>query len=107
MQRYGMTIHLRPEAEAAYKRYHAAVWPEVLSKISECHIRNYSIFLRDGILFSYFEYFGTDFAADMAKMAADPKTQEWWAIMEPMQQPLENRAKGEWWAAMEEVFHLD
>ena len=107
MQRYGMTIHLRPEAEAAYKRYHASVWPEVLGMISECNIRNYSIFLRDGILFSYFEYFGTNFAADMAKMAADPKTQEWWAIMEPMQQPLANRAKREWWAAMEEVFHLD
>ena len=43
----------------------------------------------------------------MAKMAADPKTQEWWAIMEPMQDPVATRAKGEWWANMEEVFHLD
>jgi L-rhamnose mutarotase len=43
----------------------------------------------------------------MAKMAADPTTQKWWAVMEPMQQPLETRAPGEWWAEMEEVFHLD
>jgi L-rhamnose mutarotase len=50
---------------------------------------------------------GEDFAADMVKMAADPKTQEWWTIMNPMQQPLETRAKGEWWATMEEVFHTD
>jgi L-rhamnose mutarotase len=44
---------------------------------------------------------------DMARMAADPKTQEWWAIMMPMQRPLETREKDEWWAGMEEVFHLD
>ena len=43
----------------------------------------------------------------MTKMAADPKTQEWWSIMMPMQRPVENRAEGEWWANMEEVFHLD
>jgi len=43
----------------------------------------------------------------MAKMAAHPKTQEWWAIMKPMQEPLETRKDGEWWAEMEEVFHLD
>ena len=31
---------------------------------------------------------GDDFEADMAKMAADPETQRWWTIMEPMQMPL-------------------
>jgi L-rhamnose mutarotase len=79
----------------------------VLRIIAECNIRNYSIFLRDGILFSYFEYVGENFTVDMAKMAADAKTQEWWTIMNPMQAPLENRADGEWWAAMQEVFHVD
>lgn len=107
MQRYAQIIHLRPESEAAYKKYHQAVWPEVLSKITECNIRNYSIFLRNNILFGYFEYVGNDFIADTAKMAADPKTQEWWTIMDPMQKPLDDRAEGEWWASMKEVFHLD
>ena len=107
MQRKASTIHLRPEAETAYTKYHQAVWPEVLQRTTECNIRNYSIFLRDGILFSYFEYDGEDYALDMAKMAADPKTQEWWAIMNPMQMPLKNRADGEWWASMQEVFHVD
>jgi L-rhamnose mutarotase len=107
MQRYGMVIRLRPESEDEYKRQHAAVWPEVLSMIAACNIRNYSIYLKDGFLFSYFEYHGADFGADMAKMAADPKTQEWWAIMKPMQQPLETRRPGEWWAGMEEVFHCN
>lgn len=107
MKRYGMVIGLRPEAEAKYKEYHAAVWPAVLAMIHACNIRNYSIYLRNHTLFSYFEYHGTDFAADMARMAADKTTQEWWAIMGPMQNPLADRAEGEWWATMEEVFHLD
>jgi L-rhamnose mutarotase len=107
MRRYGTTIRLRPEAEVEYKRYHAAVWPEVLRTIRECNIRNYSIFLRNGTLFAYFEYVGKDFAADMARMAADPKTQEWWAITNPMQDPFPDRKAGEWWTTMEEVFHAD
>lgn len=107
MTRYGSVLRLRPEAEERYKAYHAAVWPEILDMIRQCNIRNYSIFLKDGYLFSYFEYHGADYAADAAKMAAHPKTQEWWAIMMPMQEPLETRGEGEWWATMEEVFHLD
>lgn len=107
MQRYGSVIKVRPDRLAEYKRYHAAVWPEVLATIRACNIRNYSIFWKDDFLFGYFEYHGADFAADMARMAADPKTQEWWAVMEPMQQPLESRASGEWWANMQEVFHTD
>ena len=107
MKRYGSVIKGKPESLAAYKKYHAAVWPEVLEMIHRCNLRNYSIYLKDDYLFGYFEYHGTDFTADMAKMAAVPKTQVWWCIMMPMQQPLETRARGEWWANMEEVFHYD
>jgi L-rhamnose mutarotase len=102
-----MVLRVKPEATERYKQFHAAVWPEVLDMIGKCGIRNYSIYFKDGFLFSYFEYHGTDFQADMAKMAADAKTQEWWAIMEPMQDPLPTRKSGEWWADMEEVFHVD
>jgi L-rhamnose mutarotase len=107
MKRFGMTIKLKPGSEAVYKRYHAAVWPEVLKKIAECNIKNYSIFFKDNVLFGYLEYHGTNAEDDWAKMAADSKTQEWWAIMMPMQEPLATRKAGEWWADMEEVFHLD
>ncbi len=112
MKRYGMVIGLRTEKIPEYKKLHAAVWPDVLRMIGQCHIRNYSIYQRvldDGrhYLFSYFEYLGDDFAADMARMAADPATQKWWTLCEPCQQPLTGRASGEWWAAMEEVFHCD
>jgi L-rhamnose mutarotase len=112
MKRYGTIIGLRPEKVEEYKKLHAAVWPDVLQMISACHIRNYSIYLRrlpDGnpYLFSYFEYVGADFEADMAKMTADPTTQKWWAVCMPCQKPLPDRAAGQWWADMEEVFHWD
>lgn len=107
MNRYGMVIGVNPEKIEEYKKLHADVWPGVLKMISECNIRNYSIYLKDNTLFSYFEYTGNDFDADMAKMAADPTTQKWWDVCMPCQQPLETREEGEWWANMKEVFHCD
>ena len=107
MRRFGQLIRVRPEFETEYIKYHAQVWPEVLQTIRDCNIHNYSIFLKDHVLYAYFEYSGIDFEADMKKMAADPKTQEWWRIMEPMQDPISTRAPGEWWAKMVEVFHTD
>jgi len=99
MKRYGMVIGLQADKLDEYKQLHAAVWPAVLQKISECNIQNYSIYLRqldDGrhYLFSYFEYVGTDFAADMAAMAADPTTQQWWAVCKPCQIKGGQRRKG-------------
>lgn len=107
MKRFGQIIGIDPQQFEIYKKYHSAVWTEVLDMIKQCNISNYSIFHKDGQLFAYMEYTGNDFAADMAKMAIDPKTQEWWAEVMPMQRPVENRAEGEWWANLEEVFHLD
>lgn len=107
MQRYGQLIGVKPEVFEEYRKHHAAVWPEILDMIRQCNIHNYSIYHKDNMLFAYFEYVGDDFAADMAKMGADPMTQKWWDIMMPMQQPIPTRGEGEWWASMEEVFHTD
>ena len=107
MKRIGQIIGVKPEHFESYKKYHAAVWPEILDMIKKCNIQNYSIFHKDGILYAYMEYTGADYEADMAKMAADPRTQEWWKVMRPMQSPVPTRKEGEWWADMEEVFHLD
>jgi L-rhamnose mutarotase len=107
MARYGMLIKVKPEKFEEYKKLHAAVWPEVLDTIKQCNISNYSIYHKDGLLFAYLEYNGTDFDADMEKMAADPMTQKWWDICKPLQEPLETREQGQWWANMEEVFHIE
>jgi L-rhamnose mutarotase len=110
--RYGSVIGLRTEKLDEYKKLHAAVWPEVVKAIREANIRNYSIYLRrlpDGkyYLFSYFEYVGADFKADMRRMAANPDVKRWWTFTDPCQKPLDDRKSGEWWASMEEVFHQD
>jgi L-rhamnose mutarotase len=107
MERFGAVIRLKQDTLEEYKKYHKNVWLEVLDTIRKCNIWNYSIYYKDGFLFGYFEYHGTDIRADMEKMVADPKTQEWWSIMKPMQIPLDTRGEGEWWAEMEEVFHTD
>ena len=106
MRRMGQVIGIRPDKVDEYKRLHAAAWPGVLAKITECNIRNYVIYLREpeNLLFASFEYHGDDWEADAAKMAADPTTQEWWSVCMPCQNPLESRDEGEWWAPLEEVF---
>ena len=107
MKRYGQMIGVRPEKLDEYKKLHAAVWPDILKMITECNLRNYSIYYKNELLFAYFEYIGEDFEQDMKKMADDPLTQQWWDLCMPCQSPVENAKKGEWWANMEEVFHLD
>src|SRR6266568_609011 len=109
MKRVGQMIRLRPEIIDEYKRIHVKIWPEIEKAIRESGITNYSIFLKDGILFAYFEYVGPDseFNARMQQMANAPRMKEWWTITEAMQVPLETRARSEWWANMEEVFHQD
>ena len=107
MKRYAQIIKLKPSKIDEYKKLHAAVWPEVKKMITECNIRNYSIYLKDRCLFSYYEYIGTDYDMDMKKMTADPATQKWWKLCDPCQEPLETREEGEWWANMEEVFYQE
>jgi len=76
MKRFQQVVKVKPECLEKYKALHADIWPDVANMIKACHIQNYSISYRDGFLFAYFEYTGSDYAADMAKMAADPATQE-------------------------------
>jgi L-rhamnose mutarotase len=112
VERYGSVIGLRPEKAAYYKQLHAAAWPGILRRIKECNIRNYSIYLKEVepgkiYLFSYFEYTGSDYAGDMAKLAADPLTRKWWKETDPCQTAVPLHGDKEWWARMAEVFHTD
>ena len=104
--RLAAVLRLRPEHEEAYRQLHGAPWPEVLASLKRAHVQNFSIFLRDGLLFSYMEYTGEDYDADMAAIADDEATRRWWKLTEPCQQPLDSVAEGEWWAPAEELFHL-
>jgi L-rhamnose mutarotase len=112
IKRYGWVIGLKPEMMAEYKALHADCWPGVLKMIKKCNIRNYSIYLGElekgkYYLFSYLEYVGDDFDADMKIMAADETTRKWWKRTDPCQVPVPMRKEGEFWMDMEEVFHTD
>jgi len=111
VRRFGNVIGLRPEKKDYYVKLHAETWPSVLEQIRKSNIRNYSIYLTELegklYLFSYFEYVGDDFKADMAKMAEDPETVRWWKVTDPCQFRLPGTPEGEQWLNIPEVFHTD
>ena len=110
-RRIGWVTGLKPEKAARYEEVHANPWPSVTSTLKASHIQNFSIHefeIGDKIyLFAYLEYTGSDFDADMAKIAADPDTQRWWKETDPCQSPLpEAAAKAQIWTDAREVFFL-
>ena len=107
MRRIGQIVGLRADMTEEYLRLHSSVWPEVEQKITECGIRNYTIFLMDGMLFSYYEYVGADYDADMARIAADPASQRWWTFTDPCQERLPGTPEGKMWRELPEIWHLD
>ncbi len=105
--RVASVIRLRAEKEAQYRALHDDVWPGVLATLRENGVTNYSIFLRDGTLFSYLEFHGDDYDEAMRRIADDETTREWWTLTDPCQSPLDSAGESEWWARAEELFHLD
>jgi len=105
MRRVASVIRLRPEHAAEYERVHAQVWPAVLETLRRHHVTNYSIYRHGDLLFSYLEYTGEDYDADMAAIAADPDTQRWWQVTDPMQDRVAEATDGEWWHELPELFH--
>ena len=111
VERHAWVTGLKPEKASEYRKLHANPWPTVNAMLKECHIRNFSIYEREiggkTYLFAYLEYTGSNFDADMKKMAADPETQRWWKETDPCQLPLpEAAAKGKIWSDMKEVYFL-
>ncbi|WP_432098006.1 L-rhamnose mutarotase [Streptomyces sp. WAC 04229] len=107
MRRVAQVIRVLPEKVDEYRQLHGGVPEPVLARLRACHITNYSIHLLDDRLFGYFEYHGDDLAADLALMADDPATQEWWRRTAPCQHPVDEAAPGEWWASMTQVFLME
>ena len=112
VERHAWVTGLDPQKADRYRELHAHPWPAVNRMLKECNVRNYSIYLREIegklYLFSYLEYAGENFEADMKRMAADPETQRWWKETDPCQIPLpEAAAKGKIWADAVEVYHLE
>ncbi len=111
VERHAWVTGLKPQKAAYYHKLHANPWPSVNAMIKECHLQNFSIYEREIegkiYLFAYLEYTGTNFDADMKKMAADPETQRWWKATDPCQSPLPDALKaGKTWSDTKELYHL-
>ncbi|WP_405590143.1 L-rhamnose mutarotase [Streptomyces sp. NBC_01190] len=107
MKRVAQTIGLRPERREEYLALHREVWPGVEAAPRAANIRHYSIFLRENTLFSYFDYHGDDFAADLASIADDPDTRRWRTLTDdPCQQPWPDSGAGGNWSDLAEIWHL-
>jgi L-rhamnose mutarotase len=107
VKRVGMVIGIRPDRISAYESLHAASNPGVRDLLNKYHMHNFSIYIHqldDGkyYLFGYYEYTGSDYDGDMAKLAREPRNQKWLSTTDPMQIPLERQKS---WATMQEVYH--
>ena len=105
MKRFVQVVEVKPNKEAYYRALHGNPWPGVLKTITDCNIRNYSIYFKEGYAFAYYEYIGDNYEGDMAKMAKDPIIQKWWDECKPCLYPIESSPKDACWTDMEEVFY--
>ena len=106
-QRIGMVIGIRPDSISAYEAVHAPSNSGVRDLLTKYNMHNFSIFMHQldngqYYLFGYYEYTGNDYEADMAKLAAEPRNQEWLSMTDPMQIPLRGERS---WSIMREVYH--
>lgn len=104
MRRFGMVIGLREDQVEAYKALHAG--EGVRDLLIAANIRNFNIYLTrmpDGQLyeFAYYEYHGSDYEGDMARLDAEPRNIEWLKLCGPMQIPLPGTTG---WTMMESVY---
>ena len=108
VKRFGSVIGLEPDKEQYYRQLHANTWPSVLARLKQSNVQNFTIYVTElagkRYLFSYFEYTGDDYEADMLAIDDDPETQRWWRETDPCQIQLPNRKDGDNWSAMERVF---
>ncbi len=107
MQRVSFLLKVKPDKIEEYKKFHQAVWPEMLAALKRTGWRNYSLFMReDGLLFGYFET-PESFAAARAGMAKEEVNNRWQEFMAPFFEGLSGAHADQGMIELQEVFHLD
>jgi len=92
---------LKPECVAAYREYHADVWPELLEAYREAGIRKISCFLKGCDLVVYSEVDESRFEKRKDWLAAQDVEKRWSALMIELQDISQPSRK------LEEVFRMD
>jgi len=105
MPRYAFKLRIKPDAIEEYDREHQRVWPELLAKLKEVGISEYSIFRRGQELFLYMHV--DDFEKAWNQLDQDPINQRWQEFMVRLFEDVPGLEEGERFAMMREVFYLE
>lgn len=108
-RRYCLALDLKDEPDliAEYERHHESVWPEITRSIRDAGIEEMEIYRVGNRLFMVMEVSEEfSFEAKAAADRADPRVQEWEALMWKYQQPLPTARPGDKWLLMERIFKL-
>jgi L-rhamnose mutarotase len=105
MPRYAFQLRIKPNAIEEYEREHTRVWPEMLAKLKEVGISEYSIFRRGQELVLCLRV--DDFERAWSELDRDPVNQRWQQFMARLFEPAPGVRPGERFAMMKEVFYLE
>lgn len=109
MKRYALALDLvdNPELIAEYEAYHQVVWPEIRSSIKDAGIEDMAIYRFGNRLFMTMDV-NDDFSFEKKNEMdiANPKVQEWEALMWKYQQAVPGAKPGEKWVLMNKIFEL-
>jgi L-rhamnose mutarotase len=109
MARYCLALDLvdDPQLIAEYEKYHEKIWPEIHDSIIDGGITDMEIYRFGNRLFMIMET-GEGFSFDKKGNmdAANPKVQEWEALMWKYQQAIPGAKPGEKWVLMNKIFKL-
>jgi len=105
MPRYAFKLRIKPDAIEEYEREHERVWPELLCKLKDVGISEYSIFRRGQELILCLRV--DDFERAWDELDRDPVNQRWQESMARLFEPVPDKRDGERFAMLKEVFYLE
>jgi L-rhamnose mutarotase len=105
MPRHAFKLRIKAEAIEEYEREHQRVWPELLAKLKEVGISDYSVFRRGQDLVLVLRV--DDFEKAWDELDRDPVNQRWQAFMSRLFEAVPDKRAGERFAMMQEVFYLE
>lgn len=105
MERIAFQLKIRKDKMDAYDQAHAAVWPELIKRIRDAGISDYSIFRRGQFIFLVMRV--TDFNHAWDKLANDPIDQKWQREMAEIFEEKQDIEPGERFPVFREFFHME
>ena len=105
MPRYAFKLRIKSDVIEEYEREHQRVWPELLAKLKEVGISDYSIFRRGQDLVLVLRV--DDFEKAWDELDRDPVNQRWQVFMSRLFEPVPDQHDGERFAMLKEVFYLE